>query len=179
MVKFIKDLNCFQLFFLVVINVRSRELIYIGLTLNPNRGWLIQQFKNIAIDEIDFPHFLIIDNDGIYGKWIDPIFGEYFEIKTLRIDIGCPWQNGICERFMRTFKSDLLYRIPISDINHLYRIIQAYRNYYNRVRPHQGIKGNVPQNMKQRIERINNLADIKIKKVSHIYGLFTEFSLAA
>ena len=128
---------------------------------------MIQQFKKIAIDDIDCPHFLIIDNDGINEKWIDPILLEYFEIKTLRIDKGCPWQNGICERFMRTFKSDLLHRI-----------ILAYKNYYNKVRPHHGIEGKVPQNIKCRIDEIN-LAEIKIKKVSHIYGLFTEFSLVA
>ena len=98
------DLKLFQIFILGIINHKTRELIYIRATLFPTQDWLTQQFRNIAIDEIPFPDYLIIDNDGIYGKWIDTYFNECFEIKILRIARGSPWQNGQIESFFKTLK---------------------------------------------------------------------------
>ena len=90
-----------------------REIIHMNVTLNPNRDWLVQQFKNIAInDEHQFPEHLIIDNDQISDKWIDALMKVYFQIKVLRIVQRCPWQNGRVEGFIKTLKVELLYRIP-------------------------------------------------------------------
>jgi transposase InsO family protein len=171
------DIGRLQVYFLVVIDIKSRELIYLSITLCPNRTWLHQQFRNIAIEEASFPDFLIIDNDGIYGKWIDPIFLEQYDIKVLRTDKGCPWQNGVCERFIGTLKTELLYRIPINHNIGIFphKFATNYNDYYNKVRPHQGIDGKTTQNSKKLAPVLDNFLEFKYKKVSHLHGLFTEF----
>jgi putative transposase len=138
------DIYGSQIYFLVLINYGSRELIYINTTLNPTREWLIQQFRNMSINDSEFPKFLIIDNDGNYGNWIDPVLDSYFEIKVLRTDRGCPWQNGRVERFIKSLKLELLLRIPVSDSVFLNRTCSRYKSYYNNCRPHQGIDGCTP-----------------------------------
>jgi hypothetical protein len=61
------DLKLFQIYIIGIINVNSREIIWHAITVNPKRKWIIQQFKNLSIDNIPLPRYLIIDNDSIYG----------------------------------------------------------------------------------------------------------------
>ena len=68
----------------------------------------------MAIEEIDYPKYLIIDNDRIFGNWIEGDLKNQFGIEVLRIARGSPWQNPFIERFLGTLKRELLYRIPIN-----------------------------------------------------------------
>ena len=49
------DLKCLQIFILVIIDVTTRKLILINVTLNPDRKWIIQQFRNCSIVGINLP----------------------------------------------------------------------------------------------------------------------------
>jgi hypothetical protein len=88
------DLKLFQIYIIGIINIHSREIVWQAITIHPDREWILQQLKNISINATPFPRYLIIDNDSRYGNWMTPILLEYFDIKTLRIAKGCPWQNG-------------------------------------------------------------------------------------
>ena len=46
------DCYLFQITILGIIDIKTHELISLSVTLNPDRQWIIQQIKNIAIKEI-------------------------------------------------------------------------------------------------------------------------------
>jgi len=173
------DLKLFQIYILGIIDVRTREILCLSVTVYPNRNWIIQQFKNLAIDEKNFPRYLIIDNDAIYGSWIDPIMLDYFNIQILRISSGCPWQNSVMERYWKTLKEELIFRLHLQDESSIRYFCNKYRGYYNEIRPHQGISGKSPIQLKTMESPVTNLQSVKYKKIKHAHGLFTEFKVAA
>ena len=172
------DLKLFQIYIMGIIDINSRVLVWQSITIYPNRDWIIQQFKNIAIDDFSFPKYLIIDNDAIFGKWIDPIMMEYFTIKTLRTIPRSPWQNGFIERFWRTLQNELVDRIHLKDESSVRYFCNLYIEYYNEIRLHQGILGARPSNNHTN-EKIKDLSSIKFEKIKHAHGLFYEFKLAS
>ena len=139
------DLKLFQIYVLGIINIKTRELLSLSVTLSPHRQWILQQFRNLAIEEISFPDYLIIDNDGIYGNWIDTMFENYFGIKTLRIIPKSPWQNGIIERFWKTLQVECISRLHIQNEASVKYFCNEYKNYYNEKRPNQGLDGQTPK----------------------------------
>jgi hypothetical protein len=62
------------------------------------------------------PLGLIADNDGIFGKWLEPDFQRYFDMAVGRSPPGQPWCNRICERFHRSLKSEVLNRVGHQDV---------------------------------------------------------------
>ncbi len=173
------DLKLFQIYILGIININTREIIWQTITIHPNREWIVQQFRNLAIDEVSFPKYLIIDNDGIYGKWIDSIMLDYFEIKTLKITQRCPWQNGFIERYWKSLQHELIFRLHIQNESSLRYFCNKYEIYYNETRPHQGILGKTPSQTNKIKSSTQDLSSIKYKKIKHAHGLFVEFRLAA
>lgn len=173
------DLKLFQIYIIGIINIHSREIVWQAITIHPDREWILQQFKNISINGTPFPRYLIIDNDSIYGNWMTPILHKYFDIKTLRITKGCPWQNGIMERYWKTLQIELVDRLHIQDESSIRYFCNIYKQYYNETRPHQGIFGFVPSEPSQQKASISNLHLLKYEKVKHAHGLFTEFKLVA
>ena len=102
------DASGFQLYILNVINQNTRELVLTNCTYHPSRSWLTQQFKNIAIEGSHFPKSLVVDNDGIFGKWLVPVFKNYFGISVKKIPPKSPKFNPFIERFHRTMKDEIL-----------------------------------------------------------------------
>ncbi|MBT8374260.1 MAG: hypothetical protein KJN80_05045 [Deltaproteobacteria bacterium] len=109
------DVKLFQIYIFGIININTRELILMSITLSPNRDWIVQQFRNLATDGIVFPRYLILDNDGIYGNWIDPILIDYFNIKTFRIASKSPWQNAVMERYWKSLQVECIFRLHIQN----------------------------------------------------------------
>ena len=173
------DLKLFQIYIFSIIDITTREIVWQAVTVHPNRNWIVQQFKNLSIDEINFPKYLIIDNDGLYGKWIDSVMKEYFDIKTLRITPGSPWQNGFIERYWKTLQEELIDRLHIKDETSIRHFCSKYQKYYNGIRPHQGILGQTPSKLKIENSIIINLSSVRYEKIKHVHGLFTEFKLVA
>ncbi|MBF0315116.1 MAG: transposase [Oligoflexia bacterium] len=167
-----------QIFILVIMDIISRKIVLLRPSHSPNRLWLVQQFKNIEMEEVAFPKFIIIDNDGIYGRWMDPLLDDYFGLSTLRIENGKPWQNGHIERTHLTLKREVFNRIIISDLEQVNSLCRSYQGYYNNIRPHQAIAGETPSRSKV-IAQNKNFNTKMIRKISHVTELFTEFSMAA
>jgi len=172
------DIKSFQIFVLVVIDTSTRKLVSINTTLFPDKNWIIQQFRNMAVEGVELPHQMVVDNDGIYGNWLNQTFKDYYEINILRTARGSLWQNAFVERFHRALKEEMLNRILILNEWQIRSLCQKYKKYYNDVRPHQGICGQVPS-QKRKFHPKKELASIKYQKVRHLDGLFTQFQIAA
>ena len=174
------DVRGHQLIVLNVINCVTRRLILSAVTANPDAAWLTQQVRNCAIiNNGKLPGAMIRDNDAIFGKWFDPLLRE-FGITGIAIPYHSPWFNGHIERFHRSEKEEILYRIPIAGSAHAGKLCAHYTEFFNRLRPHQGINGQIPVTIGAgRPTTTVELAALRTKKTRILSGLVTHFELAA
>ena len=89
------------------------------------------------------PKYLIRDNDAKFGIAFDNL-AESSGIKVLKTPIAAPKANGLCERFFRSLRQECLDHFLILSERHLTRVLKEYGQYYNTLRPHQGIKQQIP-----------------------------------
>ena len=134
---------------------------------------------SILILGYSLPSAIVIDNDGVYGKWIDLTFKETFEIDTCRIPRGSPWLNGRCERFHKSIKNEILYRVELTGIDHAMRFCIQYKEYYNKYRPHQSLKGSTPTKYLKDKPSVVDIANFNYQKIPEINGLVVRFEIAA
>ena len=166
-----------QIFILVVIDYSTRELVWVNTTLNPTRYWLVQQFRNIALENIIFPEAMIVDNDQIFGSWLIPLRRDYFDVEVFKIPVKCPWWNGRIERYHKSLKDEILKRIVIHDTQQVQRICALYKEYYNHRRPLQSLNGNTPVNQAISAQKVTKISGYR--KIFECDGLITRFELAA
>ncbi|MDB9787124.1 integrase core domain-containing protein [Bacteriovoracaceae bacterium] len=166
------DLFGRQLFILVILNLDTRELIFINATYNPDRIWLTQQFRNAFYEYDEYPSLCICDNDGVFGKWLPTMLEEFYGTKVRKIPYKKPEYNGRVERFHFSLKSEgFNYVVPITLLQ-TQRICSAYRAYYNNFRNHQGLDGKIPA---LNGEFPENRIDFSERK--HLNGAITTFEL--
>ncbi|MDB4733723.1 transposase, partial [Planctomicrobium sp.] len=92
-------------------------------------------------DGISASH-LIHDRDTKFRKQFDDIFrSEGLKIK--KVLFRSPNMNAHCERVIRTIKNETLDYFIVFGEDHLNHIVSPFVEYYNTLRPHQGLE-NVP-----------------------------------
>jgi transposase InsO family protein len=57
----------------------------------------------------------------------------------LYIEPGSPWENGSCESFNGKLQDECLKREIFSSLREAQVVIGAWRDHYNRVRPHSAL----------------------------------------
>jgi putative transposase len=133
------DLFFRTIFVFFIIELESRRVVHFGVTRSPNDVWVAQQWRH-ATPFGEGPQFLIRDNDDK--------FGPHFSLVTSNVDIlktpvRAPKANAICERFIGSVRRECLDHVIILSERHLRRLVHEYVDYFNHVRPHQGI-GRIP-----------------------------------
>jgi transposase InsO family protein len=168
-----------QIFIFAAIDFESRIITTINATLHPTREWIIQQFRNATIEGFELPTALIADNDGVYGKWLDVDLKRYFDIEVFRTPYRQPWKNGRIERLFKSIKDEIFHRINVVDCDHVLELCYAWREYYNRFRPHQAKAGTklCDNSSIQTVTYDVKLASVR--KITVTDGLITRYELAA
>jgi transposase InsO family protein len=87
--------------------------------------------------------FLIRDNDGKFGNGFDAL-AQASGIQILRTPVRAPNANAVCERFLRSLRTECLDHLIILGEASLGSILRRYCSYFNSARPHQGIGQKVP-----------------------------------
>ena len=64
--------------------------------------------------------------------------------RILRSPVRPPNANAICERWVRTVRSECTDRLLIVDERHLRRVLDRYVRHYNQHRPHRGLAMHAP-----------------------------------
>ena len=131
-----------QLYAFFILQHSSRRILQFGVTRHPNEQWVTQQLKE-ATPFGARPKYLILYNDAKFGRAFDEL-AESTGIKVLKTPIAAPKANGLCERFFRSLRQECLDHFLILKERHLARGLKEYVEYYNRLRPHQGIKQHIP-----------------------------------
>jgi putative transposase len=134
------DIFFCTVFVFIIIELGSRRVVHFGVTRNPTDKWAAQQLRE-ATPFGEGPRYLIRDNDDKYG---DSFKQAAAGIKVLKTPYKAPKANAICERFLGSLRRECLDHILILSERHLRRVVKEYMEYFNRARPHQGIKQHIP-----------------------------------
>jgi transposase InsO family protein len=130
------------LYILNIIDHERRELMVCRATHNPSSDWVAQQIRD-AYPFDEAPKHMMMDHDSIFLPLVHQTLPN-MGIKVIRTSVGCPWQNGVVERFNRTLTEELLnHIIPISAL-HINRLLKQYLTFYNTARPHRTLDGQTP-----------------------------------
>ena len=116
--------------------------------------------------------FLILDHDAKYGTEV-PTALRSMEITPLRTAIGCPWQNGVAERWVGNCRRELLDHVIAVNSSHMKRLLASYIDYYHQDRTHCGLQKQTP------VERPRCVARGKVVSWPRVGGLHHRYDHAA
>jgi putative transposase len=137
------DLFFRSLFAFFIIELHSRRVIHVGVTRYPTDAWTAQQLREATAYGVG-PKYLIRDNDGKFGVGFARL-ANTSNIEILKTPYYAPRANAICERFLGSVRRECLDHLLILHEKQLHRVLNAYVLYFNRARPHQGIKQQIPE----------------------------------
>jgi putative transposase len=143
------------LYALFFIELGSRRVRFAGCTAHPTGEWVTQQARQLIWTLHDEQNeqgkweetlpirFLIHDRDAKFTSSFNAVFtAEGIEI--VRTPYRAPRANAFAERWIRSAREECLDRLLILSQGHLRCVLVEYTEYYNRARPHQGIKQRCP-----------------------------------
>jgi putative transposase len=136
----VTDLFFRSLFAFFIIELHSRKVIHVGVTRSPSDAWLAQQLRE-ATAYGEGPKYLIHDNESKFGV----NFARVAKTSSLKTPYQAPRANAICERFLLSVRRECLDHLLILQEKQLQRVLNAYVQYFNRARPHQGIRRQIPE----------------------------------
>ncbi len=139
----VTDLFFRSLFAFFIIELHSRRVIHVGVTRSPTDAWTAQQLRE-ATPFGQSPKYLIRDRDNKFGSCFARVAATS-GIKILKTPYHAPRANAICERFLGSVRRECLDHLLILQEKQLQRVLNAYVDYFNRARPHQGIRQQIPE----------------------------------
>lgn len=148
-------------------------MVHVGVTRHPTDGWVAQQLRE-ATPFGQRPKYLIRDNDRKYGPRFDQLAAAS-GIRVLRTPIRAPRANATCERFLGSVRRECLDHMLILGERQLARVLREYITYFNRARPHQGVKQATPEPPPEEIRQRTGL----IRGVPVLGGLHHTYQRAA
>src|SRR5258708_979286 len=137
------DLFFRSLFAFFIIDMQSRRVIHVGVTRSPTDAWTAQHLRE-ATPYGQSPNYLIRDRDNKFGSRFARVAATS-GIKMLTTPYHAKRPNAICERFLLSVRRECLDHVLILSEKQLYRVLRFYVAYFNRARPHQGIRQQVPE----------------------------------
>lgn len=133
--------NVLYVFF--IIGHDRRCILHFNVTRHPTSAWIVPQLRE------GFPYeplvkFLILDHAAKYGAEV-PAAIRSMSLRAVRTAVGCPWQNGIAERWVGSCHRELLDHVIAINELHLKRLLASYVGYYHHDRTHCGLRKQTPQ----------------------------------
>jgi transposase InsO family protein len=138
----VTDLFFRPFFAFFIVELKSRKVIHVGVTRSPTDAWTAQQLREATAYGVG-PKYLIRDNDSKFGVVFARV-AKTSGIKILKTPYHAPRANAICERFLGSVWCECLDHLLILQEKQLDRVLHAYVQYFNRARPHQGIRQQIP-----------------------------------
>lgn len=162
------------LFAFFVIDIKSREVIHVGVTRAPTEQWTAQQLRNITPFG-EGPNVIIRDNDNKFGTEFDRV-AKGAGMKVVRTAVKSPLMNARCERFLGSVRRECLDHVIILGQRHLAKVLNEYCfRYFNKFRPHQGIRQRIPSPLASK----RFTAGDTIRSIPILAGLHHDYRVAA
>jgi transposase InsO family protein len=131
------------LYVFFIIGHGRRRILHFNVTRHPTSAWIVQQLRE-AFPYESTAKFLILDHDAKYGTEV-PAAIRSMNITAVRTSVGCPWQNGVAERWVGSCRRELLDHVIAINESHLKRLLSAYVKYYHQDRTHCGLERQAPE----------------------------------
>jgi putative transposase len=130
------------LYVFVVLSLRRRRLVHIGVTEHPRAVWSAQRLVEAVADSDEVPRFLVHDRDSIFGAaFRKRVRG--LGVRALITPPRSPQANAFCERVIGTIRRDCTDHVLFCDGHHAERVLREYASYYD-CRPHRGLHMQAP-----------------------------------
>jgi putative transposase len=163
---------------LFVIEVATRRVHVLGVTISPTGLWVTQQARNLRMDlagRIGQCKFLVRDRDAKFTDSFDAIFA-WEGIWSLRTPVRAPRANAVAERWVGTVRRELLDRTLIVGRRPLETVLADYVAHYNQHRPHRSLDqapplGAIPGPLQP--------PAIRVVRLDRLGGLIHEYALVA
>ena len=169
-----------RIYVLFFIELDTRRVHLAGCTANPDRSWVAQQARNLAVDlgGRAFPlRFLIRDRDSKFSAAFDEVFRTE-GAAVIRTPVRAPNANAYAERWVRTVRHECLDWLLIFNCRQLERVLRTYVDHYNRQRPHRALALACPHpNTKP--APIEAAEAARIRRRDRLGGLLHEYAHAA
>ncbi len=131
------------LYCLFLIRHDRREIIHLDATQHPTGEWVVQQLRE-AFSESTDDQYLIFDRDAKFSAEVHQ-FLDSAGISAVRTSYRSPWQNGVAERWVRSFRNDLLDHVIVLNEAHLRRLARDDLSYYHADRTNDGLDKDTPR----------------------------------
>jgi putative transposase len=147
---FVKDrcLDGTPLRILTVMDEFSRE----GLAIEVRRSFPARQVLVVLAQLFALhgpPAYLRSDNGPEFVALAVRGWLHHQQVQTLYIDPGCPWQNGLEERFNGTVRDECLNSQAFASVAEAQVLCAAYLREYNEERPHSSLGYQTPLEFKR------------------------------
>ena len=127
-------------YILFFIRVATRQVHILGITADPNEGWIAQIARNVTMEGFGFLRsgdFLIHDRDRKFGPTSRRII-ESVGVRGLLLPVRSQKLNAFAERWIRSIKEECLSRVILFGENSSWRAIREYMEHYHQERNHRG-----------------------------------------
>ncbi len=123
-----------RFYLLIILELKSRKIIRYDLTENPTREFVKQRIE-IFSESFQNKKTLIYDNAPQFTS----IDYSCFNIKGVKICQSAPNMNAFTERDIGSIRREALDHFLMFSEKQIRNIVREYVDYYNYLRPHQGI----------------------------------------
>jgi putative transposase len=151
-----------------VISHDRRRILHFNVTRHPTSIWISQQVRE-AFPFAASPRFLLLDHDANYGFEVQATIRS-LGIVPVRTSIGCPWQNGIAERWVGSCRREILDHVIALNERHLRRLLSEYISYYHEDRTHIGLGKRTPGGRTPALRQGKLIASPRLGGLHHRYG---------
>jgi putative transposase len=124
-----------RLYFLIILELKSRKIVKWNLTEYPSREFVRQQIIDFTYDNDTEPKTLIYDNAPQFTS----IDYSNYGITGVNISLASPNMNSFVERLNGTIRREALDHFLLFSEKQVRQIIKEYVVYYNIQRMHKGI----------------------------------------
>ena len=138
----VHDLLFRSLYIFIIIELKTRRIAHAAVTRTPTDAWTARQLRE-ATPWRRGPRYLIRDRDKKYGSLFSAV-ARSTSIKELKTPVQAPRANAVCERFIGRLKRECLDHVLVLTRPQLYRTVKGYVDFYNHLRPHQGLRQRIP-----------------------------------
>jgi putative transposase len=163
------------LYVLFFVEHGSRRVHLAGVTANPDGAWMLQQARNLAIEErLENVRYLLHDRDAKFSGPFDALIRSE-GVRVIKTPVRAPQANAIAERWVRTARNECLDHVLVFGRRHLEQILRSYVAHFNAERPHRSLELAAPAGSPR--SRGSPSAEILCRDV--VGGLIHEYYAAA
>jgi putative transposase len=130
-----------DVFVLVFLHVKTRQVYITPSTYKPDQAWMIEQanaFIAHTKSEKVPCKILMHDNDGKYSRPFLDVFNNA-KIKLHRTAIRSPNTVAFVERFVQTIQQEVSDHFIVFGHKHMDVLRKEFQDHYHQERPHQGL----------------------------------------